>query len=90
MGLRVNATEPGVRQKRTALAEFLHPRVVPPIIDAMLDKVRPSSSARVSEAPLGARRNVTANNALAEFQLESRIALIQSLCRESEKGEGGR
>lgn len=82
--LKVNSTFPSVKSKREQLEQFLHPAVVPPLMDQMLQKVSSSPSggtAAMTEA-IG-KRNLSANSALSEFQLDSRLALIRDLCQGS-------
>jgi len=77
--LRINgSSQPIMKDKKNRLAQFMHPIVVPPLIDAMLQKVNPVSGASSESL---SKRNMTANMALSEFQLESRLLLVKELCQ---------
>lgn len=78
--LMKNSTIAKIQAQKDAMAQFLHPNVIPPLMDQMLGKIRPSTSS--SSKPLS-NVNVSANAALSEFQLESRISLIRALCEQS-------
>ena len=100
MSMRDDIGLPGVRAKRDALGGFLMKDGAGPLLDAMLRKVKPSghgsnsTTAAAAGGAAGARgvngssttaRLPSANAALGEFLLESRVALIRDEC----KGVGG-